>query len=1002
MARLADYNWQTGYTPGDGDLIARFYNPLLGCARRYDRTTGFYSADTLVLAMRGIEAMVRNGGKMRLLASCRLAEPEIAAIRRGEDLAGTLEASLLANPLRAASELAADGLELLAWLVAQRILEIRIGVMKDPVSGRPLCGMFHEKAGVVEDGAGDRLAFAGSLNETLAAWKSYNWDTFHVFRSWGPDCAHVERADREFGKLWANQAGHVEVLPLSAALARDLMRFLPPVGALPRRLRPAGEFAQPAPKPAAPDAEYERVWRLIREGAKSGPGSEWVGVATSAVAPWPHQLSAFCRMYQNWPPRLLIADEVGLGKTIQAGLLLRQALLAGRISHALIMAPKAVLGQWQAELSEKFNIQAPIYDDNRLRWPDGRAEAVSRWQDQGIVLASSQLMRLYPDQALAGDWDLVILDEAHHARRKGRRPGGPIRNEPNRLLRLMRKLAPQTRGLLLLTATPMQVDPLELWDLLSLLGLPEEWHEQAFLDFFGLVRQPAPTDEALEKAAALFRSAVAAYGPMPQERLARLGFGKIAARRIIGDLTSQAAVPRKRFSHKTRLDAMRIMAAHTPVAALVSRHTRELLREYRRKGRHNLNLAEREVSDLLVPMLGPERAIYEAVEDYIVSTWNGTPEASRQATGFVLSVYRRRLASSFAALAATLTNRLANVEAFGEEDLPDDDLAFEQLDDSSVYARQARDEAQEIERLLQELSPLDQDSKAVALMRCLAGLEKDGYAQVMIFTQFTDTMDWLSGEICARFGQDAVLRYSGRGGEIWNDGWQRVSRGAVASQFRAGKSRFLLCTDAAAEGLNFQFCGALVNYDMPWNPMRVEQRIGRIDRLGQEHAKIRIVNLMYADTVETDIYLALRRRIDLFGRFVGRLQPILARLPRLFAASGLNGDAAGACAEIETMLGEESFDIDAACADEIALPARIAPAWDLSLLRRVLAEPRLMPPGYAASQLGSHDWQLIAPGAAQPWRVSVDAEFYANHVDSVAFWTPGSPLFPGYSQRSGQ
>ena len=145
----------------------------------------------------------------------------------------------------------------------------------------------------------------------------------------------------------------------------------------------------------------------------------------------------------------------------------------------------------------------------------------------------------------------------------------------------------------------------------------------------------------------------------------------------------------------------------------------------------------------------------------------------------------------------------------------------------------------------------------------------------MVFTQFTDTMDFLRGEI----GRDPSLRimcFSGRGGQVPSpDGtWRVISRDEVKRRFRAGDADVLLCTDAAAEGLNFQFCGALVNYDMPWNPMRVEQRIGRIDRLGQKHPDIRIINLHYAETIEADVYKALRDRIGLFENVVGRLQPI--------------------------------------------------------------------------------------------------------------------------------
>ena len=174
------------------------------------------------------------------------------------------------------------------------------------------------------------------------------------------------------------------------------------------------------------------------------------------------------------------------------------------------------------------------------------------------------------------------------------------------------------------------------------------------------------------------------------------------------------------------------------------------------------------------------------------------------------------------------------------------------------------------------------DSKLATLKAELSHLRDSGYAQVMVFTQYTDTMDFLREALGADRGGPKLMCYSGRGGEAptADGGWRVIERDEVKRRFRAGDAEVLLCTDAAAEGLNFQFCGAIVNYDMPWNPMRVEQRIGRIDRLGQQSPTIRIVNLHYEDTVETDVYRALQERIDLFETVVGRLQPILAELPR--------------------------------------------------------------------------------------------------------------------------
>jgi hypothetical protein len=213
-----------------------------------------------------------------------------------------------------------------------------------------------------------------------------------------------------------------------------------------------------------------------------------------------------------------------------------------------------------------------------------------------------------------------------------------------------------------------------------------------------------------------------------------------------------------------------------------------------------------------------------------------------------------------------------------------------------------------------------------------------------------------------------------------------------------------VCTDAAAEGLNFQFCGALVNYDMPWNPMRVEQRIGRIDRLGQEHPEIRIVNLHYADTVEADVYDALRKRINLFQSFVGRLQPILARLPRAITevALGRPEDRERARANLVTDLTadaaaaeEAGFDLDEVTADDLEEPERPQARYDLDDLGTLLARPDLLPPGIQVKKsVGARDWSWQAPGMAAPVRVTTDPDYYEQHPDSTELWSPGSPVFP--------
>jgi hypothetical protein len=213
----------------------------------------------------------------------------------------------------------------------------------------------------------------------------------------------------------------------------------------------------------------------------------------------------------------------------------------------------------------------------------------------------------------------------------------------------------------------------------------------------------------------------------------------------------------------------------------------------------------------------------------------------------------------------------------------------------------------------------------------------------------------------------------------------------------------LLCTDAAAEGLNFQFCGALVNYDLPWNPMRVEQRIGRIDRLGQQHATVRIVNLHYRDTVESDVYISLRKRINLFEQVVGRLQPILARLPSLISETVLLGQACDpesrenltAKIEAEAMAAATSgFDLDAAIDEEFTEAPRESPPLSLEDLDLVIRTTDVIPPGIEVRKMGARECSYLAPGMRESIRVTTDADYYEQHADSVELWSPGNPLFP--------
>ena len=1031
---LRDHNWKLKYTPDDGDVVRLFYVPALKEAKRYDRLSGFFTAGALALAARGIEGLVRNEGHMRLVVGCTLDPPEIEAIERGEKIRTLVEQHLGCIPLMPPDDMASDALELLAWMISRGYLELKAAVpcdtQKNPI---PDDGIFHEKAGIIQDGDGDRIAWNGSLNETVRGWgPERNWESINIFSSWTKEPERVNNEDANFARIWADEANNLIVLPVPEAVRQDLMRFLPENGD-PARLR--GREGAPKKRRSPPEKDPDdeptadlrsRVWSFIQQAPNLPDGGERVGETTSSISPWPHQVKAFERLYRNWPPKLLIADEVGLGKTIQAGMLLRQAWLAGRAKRILILAPKAILVQWQIELREKFNLDWPIYDGQKLVWlpSPARGEKNERvvnrdeWHKEPLVITSSHLMRRQ-DRASdllegAPPWDLVVLDEAHHARR---RSAGAVRHGgPNALLQLMRGLKERTEGLLLLTATPMQVHPVEVWDLLSLFGLPPEWTEKRFLQFFEDINEVSPSFEAFDRMASLFRSIEGCYGGVDAESICRLTkLSRLKANKVLRALRDEAQTPRRQLETIERQAAFRIMKANTPIRRLVSRHTRELLRRYTQEGLLDAPIAERDVDDKMVELSPRERELYEAVESYISTTYDQASDEQKNAVGFIMTVYRRRLASSFRALRCTLQNRLdamrqgrTATSLYPDEDALDEvSDEGELLDSDDIATLEQRgliaEEKESIRSLLQDIGRLPPDSKLTQLKSVLAELRRAGYRQTMVFTQYTDTMDFLREQL----GGEEDLRlmcFSGRGGEIPSAGgeWRRVGRDKAKRHFREGVADILLCTDAAAEGLNFQFCGALVNFDMPWNPMRVEQRIGRIDRLGQQFSNIRIVNLHYKDTVETDVYRALRDRIGLFETVVGPLQPILSKLSRTISDAVLAGrgrddaKADDVTRTIERQLDEakrQGFNIDEVTEDDLFVPERQTPPITMDDLDRVISSPTLMPPGTEVDAMGRREYRLLAPGMAKPLRVTTDPSYYEDHAESVELWSPGNLLF---------
>ncbi len=251
---------------------------------------------------------------------------------------------------------------MLAWMIAPGPSRCK-GRVRFTI-GTPT-GIYHEKVGIITDEAGDRIAFSGSVNETAGGWLN-NRESFYVHRSWR-EPEYVDYGVAAFDLFWDPEGNPktVRVYDFPEAARKKVLEFLPAHDHISPRLLKSSPVLND--HRLLPD-EYRRiVWTFIQVAPQLSNGLR-VGEATSAVTPWQHQIRTYTRFIGEWPCRLLIADEVGLGKTISAGLILRQAILAGLAKRILILTPKSVQIQWQNELYEKFNLNVPIYDGASLCW----------------------------------------------------------------------------------------------------------------------------------------------------------------------------------------------------------------------------------------------------------------------------------------------------------------------------------------------------------------------------------------------------------------------------------------------------------------------------------------------------------------------------------------------------------------------------------------------------------------------------------------------------------
>lgn len=835
-------------------LDASFLMQHLAGARSYKRIAGYFTSSLFEVAGEALEHIPEV--KIVCNVDIHPDDLKVAQLRESKMLGRWNEHALEAEAL-----LNRERYRRLDAFLAKHGQAVRI-------APDDICGFVHGKAGVITLADGRRLGFIGSMNETRSGWQR------HYEILWEDESPKgVAWIEEEFDFLW-NAAK-----PLPQAVIREVHR---------RGYRREIEFIEiDDDENLAPAALIESP--LYREGQQ--------------LQPWQQGFLTECLRHQrlHGTVRLLLADEVGLGKTLSlATAALTLCLLSdkdnGPRRPVVIFAPATLTEQWQTEMLDKLGIPTARWDtvgkvwldaDERVLSPAGREQIAHCPLRIGIVSTGLMMRDSLEKQHLLGmRFGVVILDEAHKART--RQGFGTEAGTPNELLAFMREIAARADHVLLGTATPIQTNPADLWDLLGILHQGPgrfvlghdlaPWHRpDEVLD----ILSGSVEVETLAHAWELLRSPLPRMESTTEPRARRLfsairqdlGLqnGEWQTNRSLADLTEET---REILGEELdrRIAGATLLQRENPLVRHVVLRRRLQLEEAK----------DKDGKPLLTPVgvdVHPERehaseqrAFDMLFEGKALRTSENFRRAYGEArafgkvlaklgkgSGFMKNLMEQRICSSIHAGLST-ARRLLEGEAVHEEDEePEDDLKVEPGEETEV-----------LQRLIDRLERLEVDPKMDAVIHFL---DKEKWLDlgVIIFSQYYDTAKWLADSLAARYPEEAVGLYAGAGrSRLYQRGDSvSVERETLKRMVAEHQIRVMVATDAACEGLNLQTLGTLINIDLPWNPTRLEQRIGRIKRFGQRRETVDMLNLVFEQTVDEKIYERLsermKNRYDLFG-----------------------------------------------------------------------------------------------------------------------------------------
>ena len=851
------------------DLGTDFLTDRLQGAVNYDRIAGYFCSSFLEIAGEAVENV---NGKVRIICNSDLKAADVAvaglaAQKMKQEWSEFKPEEVYASPAEM------ERLGHLYELLKSEKMEIR--VLPDEVYG-----LMHGKAGVITYADGRRTAFVGSVNETRKALTS-NYEI--VWEDTSEEAA--DWVQEEFDHFWNDRSA----VPLSEFIVNDLQR-------LSKRHEVSLNKWKKEEEPDVASVVVEEP------------------VCRQEYGLWAHQKYFVARAFQEHltegGARLILADMVGLGKTLQLAMSVKLMALYGN-KPVLVIVPKTLLYQWQDEMYSMLDMPSAVWsgkcwvDETGTEYPGGILDCPRRTGivSQGLITAKTPNAQ----SLLQKTYECVVCDEAHRARRRNSlQNADDHKGQPNNLMRFLQEISEHTHSMLLATATPVQLQQVEVYDLLDILCRPQSavsimgdkysvWRSQpqTGLDYITGTQEPPASESEMWS---IMRN------PFPPANDNVISVGRV--RQVLGISDSMYVLPQDMYRALRPPVKRRIQNLYwdddfvrtcNPYVRCIVRRTRELLETsinpetgvpYLKK--INIALYGEDSTETLV-LAGYMREAYEIAEEFCRLMSERVKGA-----GFMSTMLLRRIGSTMVAGENTAKKMMSWVTDSGN------DSAYSYLaDDEEEEETEEREEDEDKESELRNLSEeeiecLDRLIRTLALNRdtdpkylrvrelLMLGTGTTGpWADkgCIVFSQYYDSAKYIAESLSQDLSIPIGLYAGGDKSGIYLRGaYKKETKETIKKMVRERELMVLVGTDAASEGLNLQMLSTLINVDLPWNPTRLEQRKGRIHRIGQVADTIMIYNMMYRGSVEDKVHQKLSERLkniyDIFGQLPDILEDV--------------------------------------------------------------------------------------------------------------------------------